>query len=255
MSELRPEEVDVLLLAAGYGKRLRPLTDNLPKPLVQVGGRPLIDWNLELIAAAGFRRVFINLFYLGEQIRAYVGDGRRYGLEVKFVPEPELLDTGGTVRNVFPLTRSPYLVSVNSDILIGRDFSYNSLLAAHAAAEPKGVCATLALRSDDNAQQYGIIESDAEGRVVGLLDARLPPSAVARSTAVTPYMYMGIQILNSRAIDVMPAVGSVFSLTKDTFRTLILRGSYLNSIVFPGYFSDIGTPERLAAASNDVGQF
>ncbi|MEL6209405.1 MAG: sugar phosphate nucleotidyltransferase, partial [Pseudomonadota bacterium] len=90
--------MNALLLCAGRGERLRPLTDTLPKPLVPVAGFPMVDYHLRALAAASVRRVVINLSWLGEKIRAAVGDGERFGLDVRYSDEgPQALETGGGV--------------------------------------------------------------------------------------------------------------------------------------------------------------
>lgn len=109
--------MNALLLCAGRGERLRPLTDTCPKPLVSVAGYPMIDYHLRALAAAAVQRVVINLSWLGEQIRAFAGDGERYGLEVRYSDEgPEPLETGGgAVRARALLGDAPFLV-VNADV-------------------------------------------------------------------------------------------------------------------------------------------
>ena len=125
---------DVLLLAAGFGKRLEPLTVNTPKPLLEVGDKPLIAWNLELIARSGFSRVFINLHHLGERISEFVGDGSHWGLSVEYSKEDPILETGGAIKNIEHKLREPYLITLNSDILLGPDFSLARILEAHCQA-------------------------------------------------------------------------------------------------------------------------
>lgn len=109
--------MNAMLLAAGRGERMRPLTDRVPKPLVPVAGFPLIDYHLRALAAADIRRVVINLSWLGEQIVEFVGNGCRYGLEVVYSDEgPQALETGGgVVRARDLLGQAPFLV-INSDI-------------------------------------------------------------------------------------------------------------------------------------------
>lgn len=118
-----------MVLAAGRGERMRPLTDTTPKPLLAVGGRPLIDWHLERLAAAGVTEVVINLAWLGERIAAHVGDGSRWGLQVAYSREGERgLETGGGIVRALPLLgEAPFLV-VNGDIWCDLDLS--PLLAA-----------------------------------------------------------------------------------------------------------------------------
>lgn len=113
-----------MLLAAGRGERLRPITDSLPKPLVRVGGRPLISWHLAALARAGVREVVINVSWLGEQLRAALGDGREFGVHISWSEEgPVPLETGGGILAALPLLApGPFLV-VSSDIWTDIDFA------------------------------------------------------------------------------------------------------------------------------------
>jgi MurNAc alpha-1-phosphate uridylyltransferase len=113
-----------MLLAAGRGERMRPITDSTPKPLVPVGGRPLIAWHLAALARAGIREVVINLSWLGAQVRATLGDGRDYGVAITYSDEgPVPLETGGGIFTAVPLLGpGPFLV-VNADIWTDIDFA------------------------------------------------------------------------------------------------------------------------------------
>ena len=123
-----------MLLAAGRGERMRPITDSTPKPLVQVGGRPLIAWHLAALARAAIREVVINLSWLGDQVRATLGDGRDYGVSITYSDEgPVPLETGGGIFRAVPLLGpGPFLV-VNADIWTDIDFAAVAL-EAHAHA-------------------------------------------------------------------------------------------------------------------------
>jgi MurNAc alpha-1-phosphate uridylyltransferase len=112
-----------MLLAAGRGERMRPITDSVPKPLVKVGGRALIDWHLAALARAGIRDVVINLSWLGEQLRGALGDGHEFGVRISWSEEgPVPLETGGGIFRALPeLGRAPFLV-VNADIWTDIDF-------------------------------------------------------------------------------------------------------------------------------------
>lgn len=115
-----------LILAAGRGERLRPLTDAIPKPLVRAGGKPLIAWQLERLAAAGFHDIVVNHSHLGYLIEEALGDGTRYGVRVRYSHEPRALETAGGVVQALPLLgREPFLV-VSGDI--HTDFDYSSLV-------------------------------------------------------------------------------------------------------------------------------
>jgi MurNAc alpha-1-phosphate uridylyltransferase len=113
-----------MLLAAGRGERMRPLTDTLPKPLLSVGGAPLIAWHLTALARAGIREVVINLSWLGEKVRAALGDGASYGLSILYSDEgPVALETGGGILRALPLLGpAPFLV-VSADVWTDIDFA------------------------------------------------------------------------------------------------------------------------------------
>lgn len=123
-----------MILAAGRGERLRPLTDRIPKPLIDVGGQPLIGHHLRGLAAAGIGEVVINTAYRGEQIQRALGDGRRYGLRIAYSPEePGALDTGGGIAAALKLLGpAPFLV-ISSDVF--SDIDYGALAAQRAGAE------------------------------------------------------------------------------------------------------------------------
>lgn len=111
-----------MILAAGRGERMRPLTDHTPKPLLTVGGKPLIVWHLERLAKAGFKEVVINHAHLGAQIEEALGDGRTWNLKIQYSPETTALETAGGIANALPLLGdSPFLV-VNGDVFAEIDF-------------------------------------------------------------------------------------------------------------------------------------
>lgn len=112
-----------MILAAGRGERMRPLTDVTPKPLLEAGGKPLIVWHIEKLARAGFTELVINHAHLGEKIEAALGDGSRFGVSIRYSPEIEALETAGGIANALPLLgTAPFLV-VNGDIFCDYDFS------------------------------------------------------------------------------------------------------------------------------------
>ncbi|WP_026186174.1 N-acetylmuramate alpha-1-phosphate uridylyltransferase MurU [Thioalkalivibrio thiocyanodenitrificans] len=105
-----------MILAAGRGERMRPLTDHTPKPLLMAGGRPLIEHHLLRLAAAGYRDVVINLAHLGGQIREHLGDGSRFGLAIRYSPEDRALETGGGIRRALPLLGDEPFLVINGDV-------------------------------------------------------------------------------------------------------------------------------------------
>ena len=118
-----PSDMKAMILAAGRGERMRPLTDTLPKPLLSVGGKPLIVWHIENLVRAGFTEIIINNAHLGHLIEAALGDGKKFGAQIRYSPEAEALETAGGIAQALPLLgRDPFLV-VNGDIYIEYDFS------------------------------------------------------------------------------------------------------------------------------------
>jgi N-acetyl-alpha-D-muramate 1-phosphate uridylyltransferase len=111
-----------MLLAAGRGERLRPITDDIPKALVEAGGKPLIGWHLERLAQAGFREAVINVSHLGERIVERLGDGRGYGLRLHYSRERERLETAGGIANALPLLGAEPFLLVNADVYCECDF-------------------------------------------------------------------------------------------------------------------------------------
>jgi MurNAc alpha-1-phosphate uridylyltransferase len=112
-----------MILAAGRGERMRPLTDSVPKPLLPVGGKPLIVWHIERLARAGLRDIVINHAHLGDRIEAALGNGSRFGVSIVYSPEAEALETAGGIAQALPLLgEAPFLV-VNGDIYADYDFS------------------------------------------------------------------------------------------------------------------------------------
>jgi N-acetyl-alpha-D-muramate 1-phosphate uridylyltransferase len=124
----------VMLLAAGRGERMRPLTDQRPKPLLEVAGKPLIDWHLERLAGAGFRDIVINVSWLGEQVVSSLGDGSRHGVRIAWSREPwPALETGGGIVNALPLLGEGPFLLVNSDVFTDIDFAALRIAAADLA--------------------------------------------------------------------------------------------------------------------------
>ena len=112
-----------MILSAGYGKRLRPLTDRIPKPLVPVGGKPLVVHHLEKLAGAGFREIVINLGHLGSKIPETLGDGSSWGLNIAYSDEgPEPLETGGGITKALPLLGEETFLVVNGGVWCDLDF-------------------------------------------------------------------------------------------------------------------------------------
>lgn len=239
----------VFLLAAGFGKRLKPLTEKTPKPLIKVQDKALVDWNLELIAKSGFKQVIINTHYLHKQIETHIEEGNRWGLNITCVYEPVLLETGGAIKNIEPLLResgAQAFITINSDILLAPTFNLQSILTYHQN-HPVKPFATLLLRKDKDAKTFGSIGINPEGRICTFLG-----SHYYDSNQITEFMFTGVQALSTEILSHMPESGSIFSITQNTHVELLQKGLPLCGLEYTGYWNDIGTPERLEQARLEI---
>lgn len=231
-----------MILAAGLGMRLRPLTDTTPKPLLPIAGRPILVWNLLLLKHHGITDVIVNLHHLGEQIVQAIGDGSRLGLRVAYSHEPEILGTGGGIRQAGPFLKDgPFLV-LNGDTLSSCDLT--GLIAAHRAGKAP---ATLALREDPAAAAWGPVTVDKSLRILQING--VPPLAPDARPLPAPCMFAGIHVLEPEILEaIRPGPGSII----DVYHALLGKGRGLRGWRMSGYWSDIGTRERYEQAERDA---
>ncbi len=211
----------VMILAAGRGERMRPLTDTTPKPLLAVDGRPLIEWHLQALSEAGFRDVVINHAWLGAQIEQRLGNGERFGLRIRYSPEPAgALETAGGIVNALPLLGDGPFAVINGDIWtdyplaqlprsLGEDLAH-LVLVDNPPHHPQG----------DFALQGGRVVADAE--------PRLTFSGIG---VYAPQLFAGLE----------PGVRPLAPLLRAAMAERRVGGEH-----YRGRWFDIGTPERLA---------
>ena len=238
-----------MVLAAGQGTRLRPITDRMPKALVPVAGRPMIEFALLLLRRHGVRDIVINLHHFGAQIEKQLGDGRRFDVNISYSQEAELLDTGGGLLKAKAFLQDGTFIVINTDALIDVDLS--AVLNEH---RKNNATATLVLRPDADADRYDSIDIGADGRICRFLAHRAKVQPVG---AVRKLMFTGVQILEPRIFDYMDGGGSrKFSTTRETYPRMLGAGAKLYGYVFDGFWQDLGTKERIAEAERqlDCGQ-
>jgi NDP-sugar pyrophosphorylase family protein len=236
-------ELRAMILAAGRGERLRPLTDTVPKPLVVVGGRPLIDYALERVADAGIRRVVINLHHLGHLIRDHVGDGSRFGLAVDYSEEAILQDTGGGIRDARRYLDGSTFLTLNADTIV--DVDLRDLAESHRTS---GAIATMLLRKDPQMDRFGLIETEDDGRVGRFLGQPRPGC----HEPLEAYMYTGVQVLEPGVFGYLTGEGP-FSITKVSYPAMLAAGELVRGRVFDGTWITVGTPAELARADAILG--
>jgi MurNAc alpha-1-phosphate uridylyltransferase len=210
-----------MMLAAGRGERLRPLTDRIPKPLVEVAGKPLVAWHLERLAAAGFTDVVMNVSHLAEAIVERLGDGRRFGVRVGSSREAEPLETAGGIAQALPLLGSGPFLLVNSDVYCEVDF-------AALGAAPLGTrLAHLVLVPNPPHRAQGDF-SLAEGRVGNRGEPR--------------YTYSGVAVLSPQLVAPVRAGDKVplAPLLREAAGRERISGE-----LYRGLWQDVGTIERL----------
>ncbi|WP_111641035.1 N-acetylmuramate alpha-1-phosphate uridylyltransferase MurU [Marinimicrobium alkaliphilum] len=214
-----------MILAAGLGKRMRPLTDHTPKPLLPVAGKPLIQYHLEGLAAAGVSDVVINLAYLGEQIEAFVGTGAAFGVRVHYSREPEPLETGGALVRALPLLGEAPFILVNGDV-----WSDYPLLDLVSATLPDAQDGHLVLVPNPEFHGDGDFALPQNPGLIGVQGPR--------------FTFSGISLLRPRLIAEYPERRLRFALV-ETLRWAIARGA-LSGELYHGRWNDVGTPARLA---------
>jgi len=214
--------MNAMILAAGRGERLRPLTDSTPKPLVEAGGESLLGRHLARLARAGFARAVINVSHLAEQIVARFGDGGRYGISIDWSLEAEPLETAGGIAQARDILGEEPFLLVNADIWC--DFDFSSL----RTFELKQRLAHLVLVPNPPFHPAG--------------DFTLEQGTVGNGPAPR-YTYSGISVLAPRLLDGV-AAGRKAQLAP-LWRAAAARGEVTGEL-YEGCWSDVGTPERLA---------
>jgi len=212
-----------MVLAAGRGERMRPLTDTTPKPLLQVRGKPVIVWTIERLARAGFRELVINHAHLGHKIEQSLGDGRRFGVSIRYSPEAEALETAGGIANALPLLGPEPFVVVNGDIYCDYD------------------CSRLRARSLDGRLAHLVLVPNPEHNPGGdfVLDSseiRMdggPKHTFSGIALYRPELFQGVQ---------RGSKGRMLPLWVQAIGQRRVGGE-----LHTGVWHDVGTPQRLAA--------
>ncbi|SRR5712692_9897032 len=231
-----------MVFAAGYGTRLGPLTDELPKALVPVAGRPMIEYPLLLLRHYGITEIVINVHHLGKKIEACFQDGKKLGLRIAYSEEKELLDTGGGLLQAKSFLQDGAFVVINTDVII--DLPLQAALDQHRKSR---AAATLVLRPDAQADRYGAIEISVDRRIRKFLNHQAPSSGA--SGPLRKLMFTGVQVLEPKVFDYMTDEASLsFSTTKTIYPKMLIQGESLYGFHFEGFWQDLGTPERIKEA-------
>lgn len=218
-----------MILAAGRGARMGALTDHLPKPLLCVRGKPLIVYHLEALAKAGIKDVIINLAYLGNKIRDYVGDGSVWELQVCYSEEPEPLETAGAIAYALDFLGDEPFLLINADVFT--DLRFIDFINLGLKKEEAG---HLLLVPNPNFKPTGDFSISASGKLAALGESQ-------------GYTFSGISLLRPGLIAGYAKRRQVFPLLEVFLDALACNA--LGASVYQGFWRDVGTPERLSELS------
>lgn len=228
-----------IIMAGGEGTRLRPLTCNIPKPMVPVLNRPAMEHSVNLLKAHGVSQIGVTLQYMPHVIRQYFGDGSRFGVDMRYFVEDRPLGTAGSVKHAGDFLDDTFLV-VSGDAVTDIDLS-----AAVAFHRGHGACATLVLKSVDVPLEYGVVVTNREGRVTRFLE-KPNWSEVLSDTVNT-----GIYVLEPEVLRAVPE-GEMFDFSRDLFPLLLEQGQPVYGYVSDGYWCDIGDLSAYMQCQRDI---
>lgn len=222
----------VVIMAGGLGTRLRPLTDEYPKPLLAVGGKPILETIIEGFAEQGFKRIFIAVNYKAEMIRNHIGTGERWGVEIEYLHEGIRLGTAGALSLLPEKLNAPVIV-MNGDLITR--INYDNLLQFHVT---QGASATMAVREYDFQVPYGVVRLDGE-RI----------EAIEEKPVQKFFINAGIYALSPDVMEYLPAE-TLFDMTT-LFEHLIAAGKPVAAYPLREYWLDIGRLEEFERAQTD----
>lgn len=233
----------VMLLAAGRSTRLGAIGQLLPKPLVPICGYPAIRFGIAACAAAGLSEIVINLFHRGECIRATLANGAALGVHIAYSEEDELLGTAGGIAQASAMLGEGAILVMNAKVVCDADL--RAVVRAHQQSD--SCAATLVLRDDPRAEEWGAIGVGAGDRIVSILGSSAPAAPATAAGAGPPpvpvlRMFTGIQVVSA---EVRALLRPVFSDTvRDVYIPALGAGVPFGSVRLDGYFAEHSTPER-----------
>lgn len=232
------------VMAAGYGKRLGTLGVEIPKPLLPLGGVPLIGFALEKLASVGVKDAAVNLHHGAEKIRSALGE-YAYGVHIHYFYEPEILGTAGGIKNAeaFLCEKNEPFFVINADALCGADFK--TALDHH---QEGAFLATLIVRSSPDAPKYGVLELDEAGRLRRFLDANAPGIPQGE---LSQAMFTGLSIMSPEMLNHIPA-GVASDISTQIYPELMKKDVRIGAVLSDSYWMDVGTPSRYLQANMNV---
>ncbi len=234
-----------ILLVGGFGTRLKPLTNQTPKPMLPVGGLPVTEHQLLAAKRAGITTVILATSYLSEVFIPYFGDGSKWGMQLKYAVEKEPLGTGGAIRNAAELIDIEAAKAANEEFVIfnGDVLSHHSISKQLDFHRKNSADATLHLINVEDARAFGCVPTDNDGRVTAFLEKMENP--------ITNAINAGCYIFSPSVIADIP-LNKVVSVERETFPNLVSQGRPVFGYSEQSYWLDIGTPAALFKGSRDL---
>jgi mannose-1-phosphate guanylyltransferase len=229
--------MQALILAGGEGTRLRPLTTTVPKPVVPLVDRPFIAFMLDWLRGHGVEDIVISCGHMASGVRNVLGDGSAFGVNLRYVEEPQPMGTGGALKYAEALLEDRFFM-LNGDVLT--DLDLGGQLAQH---ERTGAIATLALTPVDDPTAYGLVRTDDDGLVTEFVEKPSSDQIDTRNISAGAY------VLDRKVLDMLEPEQPA-SIERDVFPQLVGNGLY--GCVSENYWLDIGTPERYLEATFDI---
>ncbi len=234
-----------MILAAGFGNRLKPRTETVPKPLFPIGETNMIKNAVGYLAANGIKDIAINLHHLPLLIKKELSSGVPANLNLRLIEEKEIMGTAGGIKGAEDFIGNSVFAVLNSDILIDIDIA--EVAAVHEANE---AMATLVVRKNPHPERYGILSIDTGGRLARFLNTTIPEYREENLVAEIK-MFTGLAVYSPEIFSHIPA-GRPVDLASEILPALVKNGFPVYTCNQTGYWADIGTPEGHAAAQNDV---
>ncbi len=237
-----------IVIAGGFGTRLRPLTLVRPKPLIPIVNAPLLEYQLFYLKQAGIRHVCFATNYMAEVIEKTMGDGSQFGMNLVYAVENEPLDTGGAIRNAYDAFPGDDCVVFNGDVIHGFDIA--SILESH---RQRGADVTLTLREVPRPHPYGVVEVDDDQRVTAFHEPTEQQKKAFEQAAVEPgvdKMNAGLYVINRQILESFPTGRS--KVETDLFPSLIAQGAKVYADLQNGFWVDVGRPSQYLAAVQGV---
>lgn len=232
--------MQAILIAGGFGTRLKPVTDTCPKPALPIMGKPFLEYQLDLLRKIGVKRVIFSLHHLADQIMEIFQDGSQYDMEFFYAVENEPLGTGGGIKNCEPFMNDDRILIFNGDVLT--DIDLNDVINFH---DSRNAAITIVMTPVEDPTQYGVIFTKPDGQIEQFIEK--PEKEKATQNTINA----GIYIYEREVLDEIPT-GQNYSVERGLYPKMLSKNMPLFGYATDAYWLDIGTPEKFMKAHWDL---